>query len=160
MMIKKILTTGALAASTAFLVPHASAQTFSPGGPFTLTSIGTMVFSKGITLNCSLTGSGGIAGGAASVSSITLANGLCAGVLFTGTSYVVSSASLTSITLNGVVISGFLGGTCAGALTGDYNQSTGVITFRAVTLPSISGGNPCRIAGRVQLSPAVTFTIP
>lgn len=159
-MIKEILTTGTLAASAAFLVPQASAQTFSPTGPFTLANVGSIVFSKDLTLTCGLTGSGSVSGGAASVSSIAVGGGAMCGVLFTGTPYVVSSSSLTSITLNGVVMTGLFGGTCAGSLTGDYDQSTGRITFLGATIPSTSGGRPCRIAGRVQLSPIVTFTIP
>ncbi|ATY31012.1 hypothetical protein [Sphingomonas psychrotolerans] len=158
-MIKKILAAGAFAASAVFLVPLASAQTFSPNGPFTLTSIASITFNNGLTLTCnSLNGIGSVSGGAASVSSITVSGGGC-GVVFTGTPYVISSSSPTSITLNGIVISSWIGG-CAGSLTGDYDQSTGVITFRGATIPSTTYSNPCRLYGRVQLSPAVIFTIP
>jgi hypothetical protein len=158
-MIKKILAAGALAASAAFLVPQASAQTFSPTGPFTLTSIGNITVQKGITLSCGLNGTGSVSGGAASVSSINLTGGLCGSVNFTGTPYTVTSGSLTSITLNGVVVTAITGN-CAGSLTGSYNQATGVITYSGATIPSTSGGNPCRVTGRVQVSPTVTFTIP
>lgn len=158
-MIKKILAAGALAASAAFLVPQASAQTFSPNGSFTLTNIGTITVSKGITLSCGLTGGGSVSGGAATVTSINLTGGLCGSVLFTGTPYTVTSGSLTSITLNGVTVTAITGN-CAGTLTGAYNQSTGVITFTNAAIPSTSGGNPCRVTGRVQISPTVTFTIP
>ena len=158
-MIKKILAAGALAASAAFLVPQASAQTFSPNGSFTINNIGTITVSKGITLSCGLTGGGSVSSGAATVTSINLTGGLCGSVVFSGTPYVVSSPSLTSITLNGVVVTAITG-SCAGTLTGAYNQSTGVITFTNAAIPSTSGGNPCRVTGRVQLSPIVTFTIP
>jgi hypothetical protein len=158
-MIKKILAAGALAASAAFLVPHASAQTFSPNGSFTLASIGTITVSKGITLSCGLNGTGSVSGGAASVSSISLTGTLCSSVTFSGTPYTVTSGSLTSITLNGVVVTAITGN-CAGTLTGSYNQATGGITFANATIPSTSGGNPCRVNGRVQISPTVTFTIP
>jgi hypothetical protein len=158
-MIKKILAAGALAASAAFLVPQASAQTFSPSGPFTLTNSGSITVSKGITLNCGLNGSGSVSGGAASVSSINLTGGLCSSVHFTGTPYTVTSGSLTSITLNGVVVTAITGN-CAGTLTGAYNQATGAITFANATIPSTSGGSPCRVSGTVQISPTVTFTIP
>lgn len=158
-MIKKILAAGALVASAAFLVPQASAQTFSPNGPIALASIGTITVSKGITLNCGLNGTGAVTGGAASVSTINLTGGLCPSVTFSGTPYTVTSGSLTSITLNGVVVTAITG-SCAGTLTGAYNQSTGVITFANASIPSTSGGNPCRVTGRVQISPTVTFTIP
>jgi hypothetical protein len=156
-LIKRILTAFALAASAGF-VPQTSAQTFSPDGPFTLTSIGTMFISKGTAVSCGFNGTGSVSGSMASVDSM-MPTGVC-GLVFMGMPYVVSSTSPTSITLNGVVISGIIGGTCAGTLTGDYNQSTGIITFRQATIPSISGGNPCRISGRIQFSPVVTFTIP
>ncbi|TGX54310.1 hypothetical protein E5A73_09395 [Sphingomonas gei] len=158
-MIKKILAAGALAASAAFLVPQASAQTFSPSGAFTLTNIGTITVSKGITLSCSLSGGGTVSGGAASVSSITLSGGLCSSVTFTGAPYTVTSGSLTSITLNGVIVTGITGN-CAGSLTGAYNQSTGVITYTNATIPKTSGIGDCKVTGKVQVSPKVTFTIP
>lgn len=159
MMIKKILTIGVIAASAAFLVPQAAAQTFSPDGPFTMTSIGLMNISKGLTVSCGLNGTGSVSGGAATIASISPTGGLCYLVTFASTPYTVTSGSPTSITLNGVALTP-LDGNCAGSLTGDYNQSTGIITFRAATIPSTTGGNPCRITGRVQLSPTVTFTIP
>jgi hypothetical protein len=159
-MSNKIFAAGVLAASVAFLIPSASAQTFSPNGPFTLTNIAPITVSKAVVLLCSgLNGSGSISSGAASVSSLTLSGGGCGGVVFSGAPYAVSSSSPTSITLNGVVIGGFFGGTCAGSLTEDYDQTTGVATFRQAVIPPASGGNPCRITGRIQLSPAVTFTI-
>jgi hypothetical protein len=158
-MIKKILAAGALAASAAFLVPQASAQTFSPNGPFTLASIGSISVSKGITLSCGLNGGGNVSGGAAWVSSLNLTGGLCGSVTFSGFNYPVTSTSLTTITLNGVVVTAITG-SCAGTLTGTYNQATGVITYANATIPSTTGGNPCRISGRVQVSPTVTFTIP
>lgn len=158
-MIKKILAAGALAASAAFLVPQASAQTFSPTGSFTLANSGTFTVQKGITLSCGLSGSGSVSGGAASVSSLTLSGGLCGSVTFSGTPYTVTSGSLTSITLNGVVVTGITGN-CAGSLTGSYNQSTGVITYANATIPKTSGIGDCKVNGKVQITPTVTFTIP
>jgi hypothetical protein len=158
-MIKKILAAGALAASAAFVVPQASAQTFSPNGAVTLTSIGNITVSKGITLSCGLSGTGSVSGGALSVSSITLSGGLCGSVTFSGTPYPVTSGTLTSVTLNNVVVTAITG-SCAGALVGSYNQATGVITYSNATIPSTTGGSACRVSGRVQVSPVVTFTIP
>jgi len=66
----------------------------------------------------------------------------------------------TASTLNGVIITRFLGVNCAGTLTGSYDQSTGGITFLGATIPSNLAAYPCRITGRVQLSPTVTFTNP
>ena len=79
---------------------------------------------------------------------------------FTGTRYGIGSSPLTSITPNGVVIIGIFGGTCASPLTGAYDPSTGIVTFRQAMIPTTAGSNPCRVAGRIQLSPTVTFTIP
>ncbi|ATY31013.1 hypothetical protein [Sphingomonas psychrotolerans] len=158
-MIKKILAAGALVASVAFIAPQASAQTFSPNGAVSLASIGNITVSKGITLSCGLAGTGSVSSGALSVSSITLSGGLCPSVTFSGTPYTVTSGSLTAVTLNGVVVTAITGN-CAGTLTGAYNQATGVITYANATIPSTSGGSPCRVTGRVQVSPTVTFTIP
>lgn len=154
-MIKKILAAGALAASAAFLVPQASAQTFSPNGPFTLTNVGTLTVSKGITLSCGLSGTGTVSGGTATVTSITLSGVLCGSVLFTSTPYPVSASGGT-ITINNVRVTAITG-TCAGPLSGSYNQSTGIVTFANATIPSTSGGNPCRVNGQVRLSPTITY---
>ncbi|MGK6355698.1 hypothetical protein ACMGDH_10795 [Sphingomonas sp. DT-207] len=159
-MIKKILSAGAVLASAAFLVPQASAQTVSPTGPFTLTNVGTISVTKGITLSCGLTGSGNVSSsGAASVTSINLTGGLCGSIVFSGTPYAVTSTSTSSITINGVVVTAITGN-CAGNLTGSFNQATGEITFANATLPSTSGGNPCSITGKVKTTPALSFTIP
>ncbi len=156
-MIKKILIAGAMAASAAFLVPQASAQTFSPTGPFTLANVGTFTVSKGITLNCSLAGSGSVdASGNASVTSLTLSGGLCGSIAFTTTPYVVSGVSPSTVTINGMVVTAITGN-CAGNLTGSYNQSTGIITFAGATLPATSGLGACRITGQVKISPTLTF---
>ncbi len=158
-MIKKILIAGAMTASAAFLVPQASAQTFSPTGPFTLANTGGQIkVQKGITLSCNLAGSGSVdASGNASVTSLTLSGGtlgLCGSITFTGTPYVVSGVSPSTVTINGMVVTAVTGN-CAGNLTGSY--SGGVITFTNATLPSTSGGNACTIDGKVKISPALTF---
>lgn len=158
-MIKKILIAGAMAASAAFLVPQASAQTFSPTGSFTLANVGTFTVSKGITLNCNLAGAGSVdTAGNASVSSLTLSGGggLCGSITFTTTPYVVSGVSPSTVTINGMVVTAITGN-CAGNLTGSYNQSTGVITFANATLPATSGVGACRINGQVKISPTLTF---
>lgn len=156
-MFKKILSCGALLASAAFLVPQASAQTFSPSGPFTLSNVGSITVSKGISLSCGLTGSGSVSGsGAASVTSISLTGFLCSSITFSGGPFAVSGPSPTTITISGVTVTAITGN-CAGNLTGSYNQSTGVITFVNATLPATSGGNPCTVNGRVQISPTITY---
>lgn len=156
-MIKKILSAGALAASAVFLVPHASAQTFSPAGSFTITNVGTITVSKGITLNCGLSGSGNVtSGGSASVTSISLTGGLCGSISFTATPYAVT-ASGTTVTINNVTVTAITGN-CFGNLSGTYNQSTGILTFSNATIPSNPpGGSPCRVTGQVRLSPILTY---
>lgn len=156
-MIKKILSAGALAASAVFLVPQASAQTFSPSGPFTITNVGTITVSKGITLSCSLSGGGNVTtGGAASVTSIILSGGLCGSVSFTATPYAVT-ASGTTVTINNVTVTAITGN-CFGNLSGTYNQSTGILTFAGATIPSNPvGGSPCKVTGQVKLSPILTY---
>lgn len=160
-MIKKILIAGAMAASAAFLVPQASAQTFSPTGSFTLANTGGQItVQKGITLSCNLSGGGSVdAAGNASVTSLALSGGtlnICGSISFTGTPYVVSGVSPSTVTINGMVVTAITGN-CAGNLTGSYNQSTGILTFTGATLPSTSGGSPCTISGKVKISPTLTF---
>ncbi|WP_448662616.1 hypothetical protein ACG3SL_18425 [Sphingomonas sp. CJ20] len=156
-MIKKILSAGALAASAVFLVPQASAQTFSPAGSFTITNVGAISVSKGITLSCGLSGSGNVtSGGAASVTGIALSGPLCTSVTFTSTPYAVT-ASGTTVTINNVTVTAITGN-CFGNLSGTYNQSTGILTFVNAPIPSNpAGGSPCRVNGQVRLSPTLTY---
>lgn len=156
-MIKKILSAGAIAASAVFLVPQASAQTFSPAGSFTITNVGTITVSKGLTLSCGLSGAGNVTtGGSASVTSITLSGTLCSSVNFTATPYTVT-ASGTTVTINNVTVTAITGN-CLGNLSGTYNQSTGILTFANATIPSNpAGGSPCRVNGQVRLSPTLTY---
>ena len=159
-MIKKILSAGALAASAAFLVPQASAQTVSPTGPFTLTNNGPISVSKGITLSCGLSGSGNVTPtGSATVTSINLTGGLCGSIVFSGGPWAVTATSTSSITINNIVVTAITGN-CAGNLTGSFNQMNGEITFANATLPSTSGGSPCRISGKVKTTPALSYTVP
>ncbi|MFC3580403.1 hypothetical protein [Sphingomonas hylomeconis] len=160
-MMKKILAAGALVASTALMTPQASAQTFtSAPGSFTLANVGSLTVSKGITLTCSLSGSGQVvSASSARVTNITLGGGLCGSITFSGYPYAVSAASTTSITLNGVTVTAITGN-CAGTLTGSYNQATGLITFANATIPATSGIGACRITGQVRVTPTVTYTVP
>lgn len=153
-MFGKNLIAGAIAASVALLVPQVSAQTFSPTGPFTLANVsGPIIVSKAVPLSCSLTGGGSVdASGNATVTSI-----LCGASYFSGFPYTVSSTAPGTITINGVIVSGVFGGECAGNLTGAYDASTGIITFKGATLPPTTGGNPCKLYGSVRISPALTF---
>lgn len=144
------------------LAGGASAQTFSPNGPVTLTSDSALSVSKGLTLSCDLTGSGTISGGSHSITALDLSGdgGLCDLVAFSAFPYAVTSTSTSSVTINDVTVVGITGN-CFGDLTGAFNQSNGKITFTGATLPSSpAGGSPCVISGTVSTSPAVSFTIP
>lgn len=147
--------------ATVAMATGASAQTFSPPGSVTLTSDGPLAVSKGLTLSCTLAGTGTItSGGAHTVGSLALSGTLCNAVSFTGFPYSVTSNSLTSVTINNVSVIGITGN-CQGNLTGSFNQATGVISFNNAQIPSSpAGGAPCVIDGDVLTSPAVSFTIP
>ncbi|RHW19067.1 hypothetical protein D1610_02785 [Sphingomonas gilva] len=143
------------------LAGGASAQTFSPEGPHTLN--GTVTVSKGITLTCTMSGTGTVSGGTATITGLSLSGGmlgLCGSITFSGLPYAVTSASTSSITIVDVRAVGVTGN-CRGNLTGSFNQSTGQITFNNATIPSDpAGGAPCVVNGTVSTSPAISFTIP
>jgi hypothetical protein len=145
--------------ATVGLATSASTQTFSPPGGHTVS--GPVTVSKGITLNCTLSGTGNVTGGgAATITSLSLTGGLCGLVSFTGLPYAVTSTSLTSITIVDVRAVGITGN-CRGNLTGAFNQTTGQITFTNATIPSDPpGGSPCVINGTVATAPPISFTIP
>lgn len=147
--------------ATSSLANSASAQTFSPPGTISLSSVGPMSVSKGLRLSCNLTGSGQITGGSATITSLALTSGgLCSSVMFVGLPYVVTAVTTNSVTINNMQVIG-LTGNCAGNLTGAFNQSTGRATFNNAVLPSNPpGGTPCIVSGVVATSPAVSFTIP
>lgn len=145
--------------ATIGLATGASAQTFSPPGTHTLS--GTVTVSKGITLTCTMSGTGNITGaGAATITSLSLSGGLCPAISFAGLPYAVTAANLNSITIVDVRAVGITGN-CRGNLTGAFNQTTGQITFTNATIPSDpAGGAPCVVNGTVSTTPAVSFTIP
>jgi hypothetical protein len=149
--------------ATIGLATGASAQAvkFSPDGARTLSNVGNITVSKGITLVCTgLTGSASVTGGVGSVSALALSGGLfgqCANITFTGYPYTLTPNSTTSVTIGGVVVQGITGN-CAGSITGTYNNATSRITFSGATLPATSGGStPCTISGTIQVSPAATI---
>lgn len=143
------------------LAGGASAQTFSPEGAHTLS--GAVTVSKGITLNCTMSGTGNVSSGDATVTGLALSGGslgLCGSISFSGLPYAVTSSSTNSITIVDVRAVGITGN-CRGNLTGSFNQSNGQITFTNATIPSDPpGGTPCVIDGTVSTSPALSFTIP
>lgn len=160
-MIKKMLMGGVMAAAAAVLVPQAQAQTFSPTGPFTFADVnGPITVQIVYTFSCRVNGDGAVdAAGNATVTSLALSGGslgLCGAITFTGMPYTVSGTSPGTVTIHGVTVTG-ISGRCAGDLTGSYNQSTGIITFLDARLPSTSGVTPCRIYGKVKVSPTLTF---
>ena len=155
---KKLI--AAFASTTLILAGAASAETWSPTGPVSLSNIGPVTVSKGITLTCGVSGSGTLNGSNATVNSLALTGGLCGNVRFTSLPYNLEGTSPTSVTLQNVVVTAITGN-CAGDLTGSFNQSTGVITFSGATIPSNpAGGAPCVINGQVATNPAASFTIP
>lgn len=134
----------------------ASAQTFSPDGARTIT--GSVEVSKGLTLNCSASGTASVTGGAARVDSLALSTGfLCSGVTFSGFPYAISASGPSSVTINNVVVTAITG-SCAGSISGSYDQSTGEVTFDNAQLPTTTGGSNCAISGSLVIDPAATIT--
>ncbi|TQV78889.1 hypothetical protein FKG94_12785 [Exilibacterium tricleocarpae] len=175
-MMKRLLALSVLSAAvaTAGFASSASAMwTFSPAGPVTLSSpidpgtgspIPLQLF-KGIPVSCNISGSGNIASGLASVTSLSLVPGsfFCFAISFAGLPYDLEPAggvSLTSVTLKDVTVTAITGN-CRGDLTGDFDQATGIITFNGATIPSDPpGGADCVVTGPVATSPAISYTIP
>ncbi len=173
-MMKRFVASSVLSTAIAAfgLASTAVAETWSPTGPVSLSSIdpmsgapSTLQVSKGITLDCGLSGGGSLAGSSALVNSLSLTAGdfLCIFVAFSNLPYNLEpegGTSLDSVTLEDVVVTAVTGN-CRGNLTGDFDQTNGRITFTNATIPSDPvGGSPCVINGVVATSPAVSYTIP
>ncbi|QDX26474.1 hypothetical protein FPZ54_10855 [Sphingomonas suaedae] len=146
------------------LATGASAQTVSPNGTFTLSNVGTITVSKGITLNCSgLSGELVVASNDAEVTDLSLSGGLfgqCANITFTDFDYPLTATDTSSVTINNVVVEGITGN-CAGNITGAWNDAADTITFTNAVLPRTSGtSSNCTINGTIKVSPALTYTVP
>lgn len=156
----------------ATLTAQASAETWSPTGTIAIQSINpatgaadTLEVSKGITLNCTMAGSAVVNPADqsdASVGSLGLSSGfpfLCNTISFTNLPYNLEGNADGTATLENVVVQAVTGD-CAGDLTGDFDQSTGYLTFNNATIPSTSGGNDCEVNGTVDTNPQASYTNP
>lgn len=142
----------------------AVAQTFSPDGTRTLSNVGTITVSKGITLACSgLSGSADVTSGVGEIRSLSLSGGLfgqCANITFSNFDYPLTATSTSAVTINNVYVTAITGD-CQGNITGTFNDAADTLTFTNAVLPRVSGtSGDCRISGTVKISPAVTFTVP
>jgi hypothetical protein len=140
--------------ATIGLATGASAQTtFTPPGPFTYT--GPVTVSKGITLNCTLSGTGTVApAGTATINTATLSGGLCGSISFTGLPYAVtrSGATVTIVNVRAVGITG----NCRGNLVGTL-AANGRINFANAQIPSDpTGGAPCVVNGFITTTPPIS----
>ncbi|MGH6616329.1 hypothetical protein [Sphingomonas sp.] len=149
----------------------ANATTYTPAGTFVLQ--GPVVFSKGITLNCTFKitftvpeaapDAHGAASHGHSASAVpqmlTPASPFCPTVTFSSTPYPVSYDG-TNLTLSGVIVNTTFSGTgCAGPLSGVWNNMTKKLTLNA-SIPS-SGPPPCTIVGVLSLvSGTISITNP
>ncbi|MCO1335148.1 hypothetical protein MO867_12480 [Microbulbifer sp. OS29] len=157
---KKLLATVSLCIAATGFPALASADTWSPNGSSALFNVGNITVMKGIQLSCNLSGSIDIVSSDASVGSLSLSGGLfglCGTISFSSLPYNVVGNADDTITLEDVVVQAVTG-SCVGDLVGDFDHSTGRITFNGANIPSSpAGGSPCVIYGVVDSNPQVSF---
>ena len=150
------------AIAAAGLATSANAQ-WNPIGPFTLTNIGPIQVSLGLTFNCGLAGSGqvfsGPSGGApgpAQVNSVglTALSFLCPLVTFNNLPYNMLRPNPTTVVFQNVNVTAITG-SCAGNLMGSFNPATGQFTFINATIPATTGSGSCVVNGVVGTVPAL-----
>ncbi|MFA0809570.1 hypothetical protein [Microbulbifer epialgicus] len=151
---KKILTALTLAIASTGV----AADSWSPQGAIGLANVGNIKVSKGIDLNCALSGSATVdAAGNASVGSLSLSTGfLCSNVDFTNLPYTLVGNAGNTVTLQDVTVTAITGN-CFGDITGNFNQATGEITFNAAQLPAVGSGADCEITGTISTNPQASF---
>ncbi len=162
----RIISIGAVAA-LAMLPTAALAGTYSPAG---VGGAGptTVQWKHGVPLlTCTLTAttnsdgtisSTGVPSGT-KITGITLANGLCMGVIFNGLPYDITTLNATDVVINDVRVLG-ASSNCRGNLRAKLVG--GVLQFQHTNMiPSDPpGGTPCSLAGNVTTSPAASYTYP
>ncbi|WP_444946404.1 hypothetical protein ACJJIP_05960 [Microbulbifer sp. VTAC004] len=159
---KKILTAASICLVSIGVTSLANAETWSPPGAIALANVGTLTVKKGISLNCTLSGSVNSTGADASVGSLALSGGflnMCNSVSFNNLPYDLIGNANNTVTLKNVAVAAVTGN-CAGDLTGSFDQSTGRITFNNAQIPSVGSGSACVINGVVSTNPQSSFTVP
>ena len=149
----------ALSVAVAALASTVEAETWSPTGTITLT--GSVAVWSSITALCVLSGEATLNGSSASINQLSLTGGtFCGAITFLDLPYNIEPSSLTSVTLENVRITGFLGN-CFGDLTGTFDQLNGEISFlNAFLSPGPPLNVPCGFSGTVETSPSASYTIP
>ncbi|GAB2881340.1 hypothetical protein ACCI51_11030 [Microbulbifer echini] len=159
---KKILTAASICLASLGFSGLASAETWSPAGAIGLANVGTLTVKKGISLNCSLSGSVNSTGADASVGSLSLSGGflnMCNRVTFNNLPYDLIGNANNTVVLKNVSVKAVTGD-CAGDLTGSFNQSNGRITFNNAVISSVGSGSDCEINGVISTNPQSSYTVP
>ncbi|WP_444940270.1 hypothetical protein ACJJI5_00800 [Microbulbifer sp. EKSA008] len=151
---KKILAALALA----IVSTGAVADTWYPQGTIGMANVGDIRVSSSYHFTCGLSGSITIdSAGNASLGSLSLNTGfLCGAVFFNNLPYTLVGNVGDTVTLKDVTISGVTGN-CFGDINGDFNQSTGEITFNAAVIPRVGIGTDCEISGTISTNPQASF---
>ncbi|WP_444893259.1 hypothetical protein ACJJIW_21345 [Microbulbifer sp. JMSA004] len=159
---KNILTAASFCMASFGIIGLANAETWSPSGAIGLANVGTFTVQKGISLNCSLSGSVSSTGASAEVGSMALSGGflnMCNRVVFNNLPYDLVGNANNTVTIQNVSVKAVTG-ECAGNLTGSFNQSNGRITFSNAQIPSVGSGSACVINGVISTNPQSSYTVP
>ncbi|WP_444931722.1 hypothetical protein ACJJIF_08140 [Microbulbifer sp. SSSA002] len=159
---KKILTAATICLASFGVSGLANAETWSPSGAIGLANVGTFSVQKGIALNCTLSGSVNSTGGSAEVGSLALSGGflnICSRISFNNLPYDLIGNANNTVTIKDVSVTAITG-SCAGDLTGSFNQSNGQITFNNAQIPSVGSGSACEIDGVISTNPQSSYTVP
>ncbi|WKD51257.1 hypothetical protein [Microbulbifer spongiae] len=157
---KKFLTAVSLTLAATGFAGLANAETWAPASSTpTLLSQPGFTVEKGIQLSCTLNGMATInAAGDAEINALSLTGTLCGLVGFFNFPYELEGGLNDVVTIKNVDVQGITGD-CLGDLVGTLDQATGVIEFTNAEIPSNpAGGNPCKVNGKVDTTPAVSYT--
>ena len=157
---KKLMTAVSLAIAVGGFATVTQAETwFSPATVALSTAAADpLILFKGVELECDMTGSATLDGSNATVTTIGLSgDSLCALVAFTNFPYNMEGNADGTVTLENVDVQGVTGN-CLGDLTGNFDQTTGEITFiGAEILSNPAGGAPCIVDGVVGTNPQAGY---
>ncbi|WP_444926396.1 hypothetical protein ACJJI4_21370 [Microbulbifer sp. TRSA002] len=139
----------------------AGADIWSPQGTSGLANIGSFNVTASLPLSCNLSGSIIIdATGDASLGSLSITprgSAVCGLVMFNNLPYTIVGNADNTVTLKDTDFYVLGDGHCIGDLTGDFNQSTGEITFNAAVVPNVGFVRDCKITGTISTNPQVSF---
>lgn len=148
-----------------------NAETWNPSGPIALKDIDPdghqkgIIFYAGINYGCNLMGTIYVNENDSSDAIIGALNltgdvlGLCNAIIFDNLPYDIEGNQDGTVTIKNVEIF-TVWRSCAGDLTGAFNQQTGVISFNDSELPVIGAGSNCTFTGEISTTPQASFTVP